>query len=233
MTCSFPDCGKPLKSALYCQGHLSQLKRGSPLTPLRTWSRKTGECSVEDCVRPDLTGGMCATHYQRLLRGNETLGVRPRTQSGMRCTGPECDRQATSTGLCRTHSWQAGQGKTLTVVRPRNPTECPVAGCARISTFGVLCSRHSRYALIFNMTIEDFVALLARGKCDICGKSGEYRKGDLAIDHDHSCCPEPARSCGKCIRGLLCSQCNWAIGQAGDSPERLRAMADYLETPAK
>jgi len=31
------------------------------------------------------------------------------------------------------------------------------------------------------------------------------------------------------IRGLICNPCNIAIAKAKDSPEILRAMADYLE----
>ena len=26
------------------------------------------------------------------------------------------------------------------------------------------------------------------------------------VDHDHNCCPQ-TKSCGKCLRGLLCSNC--------------------------
>lgn len=229
--CLFADCDKPHGARGYCQGHASQMKRGRALSPLRSWQRVEGVCSTPSCDKPMSKGGLCAAHYQRVLRGDLTEGLRPRAVSGVKCSGPECERQATNTGLCKTHEWQKwkyGEGD-LRVVKPRSPAPCPVLGCTRISHFGTLCHRHSRYALIFNMTAEDFVALLARGKCDVCGKSGDYRKGDLCIDHDHSCCPEPAQSCGKCVRGLLCSQCNWAIGQAGDSPERLRAMADYLE----
>jgi hypothetical protein len=31
------------------------------------------------------------------------------------------------------------------------------------------------------------------------------------VDHDHSCCPG-RQTCGKCVRGLICRQCNTAFG---------------------
>ena len=62
------------------------------------------------------------------------------------------------------------------------------------------------------------------GRCDICGKVPEKR---LHVDHDHSCCPG-RRSCGKCIRGLLCSRCNLALGGFDDSIELLQSALIYL-----
>lgn len=59
----------------------------------------------------------------------------------------------------------------------------------------------------FGITGDEYRALLAKqgGRCAICQrKPGKYR---LSVDHDHECCPG-ARSCGKCIRGLLCGDCN-------------------------
>lgn len=50
----------------------------------------------------------------------------------------------------------------------------------------------------------------------------------LVVDHDHDCCPG-AKSCGQCIRGLLCQYCNAALGMIANDPTTGRALADYLE----
>jgi len=64
------------------------------------------------------------------------------------------------------------------------------------------------------------------GVCAICGKP-EPRRNSLAVDHDHGCCPG-SRSCGGCIRGLLCSPCNTGLGMFGDDPLRMMAAASYV-----
>lgn len=55
--------------------------------------------------------------------------------------------------------------------------------------------------------------------------------GKFALDHDHACCDKGAQfSCRKCDRGVLHIGCNAALGMVGDDPQRLRNLADYLET---
>jgi|SRR6187402_1016806 len=78
---------------------------------------------------------------------------------------------------------------------------------------------------------------LQGGKCYTCGEWTGNRgagKRKLSVDHDHSCCPGPI-SCGRCIRGLVCSPCNTLIGQVGDSAghaiARLNRYIDYLQNP--
>jgi len=63
--------------------------------------------------------------------------------------------------------------------------------------------------------------------CAICRApfNAEYR---LAVDHDHRCC-DSKTSCGKCVRGLLCTNCNRALAAFLDDPARMRAAADYVE----
>ena len=80
----------------------------------------------------------------------------------------------------------------------------------------------------FGLTVEDYINLeiSQNGVCKICGESEKYNKR-LSVDHDHSCCSGPT-SCGKCIRGLLCSTCNKVLGQVKDSKVLLQKMIDYL-----
>jgi hypothetical protein len=42
------------------------------------------------------------------------------------------------------------------------------------------------------------------GVCAICRRRDKRR---LAVDHDHGCCPT-SETCGRCVRGLLCFDCN-------------------------
>lgn len=74
------------------------------------------------------------------------------------------------------------------------------------------------------------------GRCAACGRTPEYGNGfggkEFVIDHDHRCCPgtrRVKRTCGKCVRGLLCTQCNVALGMVNDDLARLRKLVDYLE----
>jgi hypothetical protein len=50
----------------------------------------------------------------------------------------------------------------------------------------------------------------------------------LCVDHDQACCPDEKRSCGNCIRGLLCLAGNTALGHI----ERKLGLAQaYLAAP--
>lgn len=69
----------------------------------------------------------------------------------------------------------------------------------------------------YGLTESEYVALFAAPVCAGCLTSSDRR---LAVDHDHLT--------GK-VRGLLCGQCNLAVGNAGDRPDVLRRLADYIQ----
>jgi hypothetical protein len=65
--------------------------------------------------------------------------------------------------------------------------------------------------------------------CAICKTIKRPDKG-WVIDHDHDCCPSRADVyCGKCIRGILCQDCNFGIGRLKDNPAILQEAINYLE----
>jgi len=63
------------------------------------------------------------------------------------------------------------------------------------------------------------------GVCKVCAR--EHPSGiRLHVDHDHRCCPGE-RSCGECIRGLLCYSCNGKLGLLESNSDYARKLKDY------
>lgn len=92
--------------------------------------------------------------------------------------------------------------------------------------------RNSDLKSRFKITLEDFEKMFAEQgyACAACGTLDpivEKRKWN--VDHDHSCCPSSRKTCGNCIRGILCRDCNIALGMVKDSPQRLMQLVDYLQ----
>jgi len=69
----------------------------------------------------------------------------------------------------------------------------------------------------YGLTLQTFNNMIAdqQSCCAICG----VQTTDLGVDHDHE---------SKRVRGLLCSGYNCGIGNFKDSPNFLRAAAEYL-----
>lgn len=71
----------------------------------------------------------------------------------------------------------------------------------------------------YGLTLDQYAALLTsqNGVCAICGKEGPRR---LAVDHCHQT---------NTVRGLLCVNCNTALGSFFDQIENLKSAIRYLE----
>lgn len=77
----------------------------------------------------------------------------------------------------------------------------------------------------FRLRREDWESMVASqgGVCASCGEAEP-----TCVDHDHSCCPDK-RSCGECVRALLCSRCNLLVGHLeGDLTRSLKAI-EYIQ----
>jgi hypothetical protein len=122
--------------------------------------------------------------------------------------------------------------------RARPESKAAIAAAAQryySSERGRTLKRADRLMRYFSMTVDQYDTMYAAqgGLCAIC-KAPETKQHrgrgvvqSLSVDHDHRCCPERSRSCGKCVRGLLCDRCN--LGRFPDDPSLLRAAADYFE----
>ena len=76
----------------------------------------------------------------------------------------------------------------------------------------------------YGITLEEYDAMLEKqgGCCAICGtdKPGSSRRNTyFSVDHCHTT--------GE-VRGLLCHQCNTALGLIKDNPDTLTNMITYL-----
>jgi hypothetical protein len=86
--------------------------------------------------------------------------------------------------------------------------------------------RHGRN---WDELVAEFLAL-QNGRCYLCAEVLDtVNPRGFVMDHDHSCC-RYGYSCELCRRGLACPSCNLLIGQGREDPDRLRLIANNLET---
>jgi hypothetical protein len=96
---------------------------------------------------------------------------------------------------------KACHNAVMTVYRAKNKTK--IAGMMR--------------AYYYKITTAQLETMLeSQGYCcGICGVSFTQTVKPY-VDHNHACCPTQ-KTCGKCIRGLLCNQCNTVLGRSLDN----------------
>ena len=67
--------------------------------------------------------------------------------------------------------------------------------------------------------------------CAMCHQP--FGDTDPQVDHDHSCCEKQvkatAKTCGECVRGLLCFRCNPALGYIEKYGQLARVYLDSVD----
>lgn len=174
-------------------------------------------CNYGECDRKHYAKGYCNGHYSQLREGRPLAPLRavrggPKVASSFR---DEAGRKRCST--CREWLHEDAFGRNASL------TDGLANSCRKCQRSNALWSK-------YRITGREFDAMLEAqgGVCAICaGVNAEGRA--LAVDHDHTCC-SGERSCGRCVRSLLCYDCNVALGHFNDDPERIRRAANYLES---
>jgi hypothetical protein len=84
----------------------------------------------------------------------------------------------------------------------------------------------------YNITPDQYKQMLEeqQNRCKVCTVelSCAQRLTMPCIDHDHRCCPAK-KSCGKCVRGIICYGCNVVLGFSKDNIVILENAIQYLK----
>lgn len=247
--CVVPECDRKSRTLGLCPLHYGRWRVNGTTALLRDTS-----CSVSDCAKRAFSEGLCRTHWERWKKFGDPDLCRQCIIDGCSRFAPAGKR-----GWCVMHytRWSRHNEVGGLVSRAWQPPREPADGhwwcttCraefplkdfqrdknapAGISRVCRDCIRDRRIAEYYGITGAQYKSLLNEqgGVCWTCGKpeTGKHQSGTLrrlSVDHDHKCCPGK-KSCGKCVRGLLCSRCNSAIGLIGDNLTVLESMAVYLK----
>lgn len=251
--CGVSGCDRLELARNLCAAHYSRMRKHGDFGPaeIKPHSRGFKTCTVDGCERKHKAFGHCDTHRSRVLRTG-LVDVAPRRRQ--RCTFKECGQPAVGKGLCTGHYQQASTGRPLSTLRRTRSSLIRDAkghkNCSlcytwlpegefypakqsrdKLSSYCKRCDRNTRLVRNYGITVSEYERILAEqgSACAICG--GQPKDGpSFHVDHDHRCCPERKRSCGRCIRGLLCEDCNRVLGMFGEEVVRFEAAIVYLRS---
>lgn len=178
-------------------------------------------CSIEGCAKKQVARGWCAMHYERWRSTGTTY--REPAKSG--CAVDGCDKPHSAKGYCRGHYQTMRRG--LKPVLHRNCVHCgqPITDRLRSAELHQECiadhQKNVRYKREYGITLQEYndLALFQEHRCAICSERPADR---LHVDHDHVF--------GH-VRGLLCGDCNRAVGLLRDDTYRVKSAHEYLIKP--
>jgi hypothetical protein len=177
--------------------------------------KSTKACSVASCTRTLHALGYCSLHYRRFRNGKSLLNPiqKQRKHNSTKIRNDQGKKQCVGCEEWFSESYFRYHHLTADRLDVR---------CKECDTF----MRIKRMYKISKTDIEQF--LKKQKGCAICHKSENLFPIWWAVDHDHKCC-SGIESCGNCIRGILCSNCNRGLGQFKDSEKILINAIGYIK----
>lgn len=241
--CSGPNedasgsCGRPAYahagSVMVCQAHHRQYKKHGSLRPIRRGLPPGTSCTGPGWKKPmcdrnaehwDLTtvphAPLCKGHYvqRRAAIRLGMGGLRPIKPT--RKKYPSTVRDADGRKRCCVCEQWLDQGQFGPAGRTADKLSPHCKPCGnvlrRMRSFGLSAKR-----------FKEMIALQGNS-CAICRRTFDDINIKVCVDHDHACCAV-AQTCGMCIRGLLCNNCNSSLGWFKDSVKSITAAIGYLE----
>jgi hypothetical protein len=229
LTCAAEDCDKKIYSRGFCEPHYRKHRKEAG----RVKAVNPPVCSIDGCTAKPVARALCSQHYGRLRnRGDATLPAL-RVRGRVPCAVDGCDQRATNRGHCPAHhrrvlrSGAPGAPLDRTSERFCGYCEEPFASTNMAQKYcGEECARtakslgNARWK--YGITMQEYrrLWLKQKGVCAICELPERTERNHLlTIDHDHVT---------DHVRGLLCSQCNRAIGMLQDDPKVIEAAAAYV-----
>ena len=164
--------------------------------------------------------GLCTGHYQQQAAGRPLAPLRRKRDSATY-------QAMIESGIV--DCLGCGESKPVTEYSAINRAGAPRPYCKPCNSERVRLSH-------YNVTKEFVVKLwqYQGERCAICGSAEAAKTRAPDIDHDHACC-KGGRSCGACVRGLVCSNCNaYGLAWYEALPDHLRTFGllnDYIAHP--
>lgn len=251
-TCSVDGCetGTPITKSGMCRMHNMRFEKHGDVGPvgrLIAAPYRGALCAARNCTAKAVAKGLCPAHWWR--KNNEVNLDTPINHPYLDvCAAVGCNDSAIAKDFCSRHYQRVkkfGDAETnLNLSKRSKMDEDGRKQCKSCLEFLKLESFHSQKSGVGGVRSECKACCLRRTravkyridideklesqryKCAVCGKEIGL---SCHVDHDHSCCPG-LKTCGLCVRGLLCSKCNQGLGFFDDDTELMLKAICYLET---
>lgn len=142
------------------------------------------------------------------------------------CSFQDCERPTYAKGVCRNHYtlvFPTKKREPKPAPKPgRLARKCPFPDCEGFSYTAPFCREHVKHWYAFPVEPTEYLKLRLIKNCQSCGDDTQK----LVFDHDHDCCPGK-KTCGNCVRGVICQDCNVALGYLRNDPRRAEQLAVY------